>query len=389
MSTKVKVVKAISLEGIIWLVLIFGFFTMFAVKMGIAHMFGTMMATAHDLVLNTSFFISAVCILAGGVSALFTEFGVLAVINRALSPLMKPLFNLPGASIVGAMATYLSDNPAILSLTADKNFRRYFRRYQYVSLTNLGTAFGMGLIVTTFMLAQGSIRNENFVGPVLIGNLAMVLGCIVSVRLMQWVGKKEFGIEEPAEMESTEGEDSFDILECREIREGNRVQRFIEALLDGSKAGFDTSLLAIPGVAIICTMIMMLLKGPGPEGEYTGAAYQGIQILPVIGSYMNVVLGPLLGFTNPAAIAFPLTSLGAVGAALGTVPQLLKDGSIGGNEIAVFTGMGMCWSGFLTTHVAMMEAMAVRYLAVKAILCHLVGGFMAGVFAHFIYVLIY
>lgn len=32
--------------------------------------------------------------------------------------------------IVGVMATYLSDNPAILTLAEDINFRRYFKKYQ-------------------------------------------------------------------------------------------------------------------------------------------------------------------------------------------------------------------------------------------------------------------
>lgn len=381
-----KIVKAIGPECLVWLLLIMGFFAAFGVKMGAANMFGTMMATAHDLVLNTSFFISAVCILAGAFSALFSEFGILALANKGLSPLMKPLFNLPGAAVVGVMATYLSDNPAILSLAADKGFRRYFRQYQYVSLTNLGTAFGMGLIVGTFMIAQGAIRNENYAPAVLIGTLGAVGGSIVSVRMMQHFTKKQYGVNENAVSDAGDG-DHFDFLQYREIRDGNQVQRFMEAFLDGAKKGFDMSLLAIPGVATICTIVMMLTNGPGAEGVYTGAAYEGIGVLPIAGKYLNVVLGPLLGFKDPSAIVFPLTSLGAVGAAMGTVPQLLRDGRIGANEIAVFTAMGMCWSGYLSTHVAMMEAIGARKMTMKAILSHTVGGFLAGVIAHFLFVI--
>ena len=72
---------------------------------------------------------------------------------------------------------------------------------------------------------------------------------------------------------------------------------------------------------------------------------------------------------------------------MGTVPQLLRDGKIGANEIAVFTAMGMCWSGYLSTHVAMMEALGARKMTMKAILSHTVGGFLAGVVAHFLFVL--
>jgi hypothetical protein len=162
----------------------------------------------------------------------------------------------------------------------------------------------------------------------------------------------------------------------------------MEALLDGAKVGFNMSLLAIPGVATICTVVMMLTNGPGAEGAYTGAAYEGIAVLPILGQHLNVILGPLLGFKDASAIVFPLTSLGAVGAAMGTVPQLLREGRIGGNEIAVYTAMGMCWSGYLSTHVAMMEAIGARKMTMKAILSHTIGGFLAGVAAHFMYALL-
>lgn len=383
-----KVIKSVSWRNVVFVALFLGFFRLFAAKMGLANMFGTMMSTAHDIILNTCFFISAVCILAGGVSALLCEFGALALVNKLLSPLMRPLYNLPGASVVGVMATYLSDNPAILSLSAEKGFRRYFKQYQFVSLTNLGTSFGMGLIVGTYMIAQGVGAGVSYVRPVLVGTLGAAMGSVVSVRLMQYFSGKEYGVRLEAYSNGDEpcaSGETYDYLNFREIRRGTLVQRFMEALLDGGKTGFDTSLLIFPGVAIICTIVMMLTNGPGADGVYTGAAYEGIGLVPAVGRYLNVVLGPLLGFTDPSAIAFPLTSLGAVGAALGLVPVLLREGRIGAREIAVFTAMGMCWSGYLSTHIAMMEAIDARKMTMRAILSHTVGGFMAGVFANFLF----
>ena len=58
--------------------------------MGLANMFGTMMATAHDLMLNTVFFLMAVIILAGAFTSLLSEFGIVSIANRILSPFMKP-----------------------------------------------------------------------------------------------------------------------------------------------------------------------------------------------------------------------------------------------------------------------------------------------------------
>lgn len=119
----------------------------------------------------------------GAVSALLTEFGVVAMLNHLLSPLMKPIYGLPGAAALGIVTTYLSDNPAILSLAEDRGFRKYFKKYQLYGLTNLGTAFGMGLIVSTFMLGLGNIQGGSVVSAILIGNLGAIIGSVVSTRL--------------------------------------------------------------------------------------------------------------------------------------------------------------------------------------------------------------
>ena len=50
--------------------------------------------------------------------------------------------------------------------------------------------------------------------------------------------------------------------------------------------------------------------------------------------------------------------------------------------------MGMCWSGYLSTHVGMMDALNARELTSKAILSHTIGGICAGVSAHFIFMII-
>ena len=61
---------------------------------------------------------------------------------------------------------------------------------------------------------------------------------------------------------------------------------------------------------------------------------------------------------------------------------------IGGNELAVFTAMCMCWSGYLSTHIAMMDELGCRQLTGHAILSHTIGGLAAGISAHLIYVCI-
>ena len=353
--------------------------------MGTINMFNTMMATAHDLILDTVFFIMGVAVLAGAVGALFSEFGVVALINKGLKRFMGPLFGMPGAASLGMRTTYLSDNPAIISLTKDEGFVRYFKKYQLPLLTNMGTAFGMGLVVTTFMIGQ-SVGSESFVLAALIGNIGAIIGSVVSVRIMMIFTKRKYGTEEYVEVAS--GEAEFDIMEYREIRDGSGMERVMAALLDGGKSGVEVGLAIIPGVVIICTIVMMLTNGPSEAGIYTGAAYEGIALLPAIGEKLSFIIEPLFGFSSPEAIAFPITALGAVGAALGLIPGLISEGLIGANDIAVFTAMGMCWSGYLSTHIAMMDGLKCRELAGKSILAHTIGGLAAGISANLIFTLI-
>ena len=380
-----KKVKAIGVETFVFLVILLGGFYLIGHKMGVGMMFKTMMATAHDLLLSTVFLIMAMAVLAGAISGVMSEFGAIALINKIFAPLMKPVWGLPGASVTGAVATFLSDNPAIISFAKDKTFTQYFRKYQVPALCNLGTSFGMGLIVTTFMIAQG----EEFIAPAIIGNLGAVIGSVVSVRLMLIQTKKYYGdaAEEPYD-ETLTAEDLEGKNEFRYIREGNLFQRTLDALLEGGRNGVDMGVSVIPGVLIVCTFVMMITFGPGEGGQYTGAAYEGVEFLPLVGQKLQFIFEPIFGFQSPEAIAFPITALGAVGAAISLVPNFIATGVALPNDIAVFTAMGMCWSGYLSTHIAMMDALDSRELAGKAILSHTIGGLAAGIAAHFIFMLI-
>lgn len=380
--TERRIVKAVTTETVVALVIVLVLFALFAWKMGLAFMFKTMMATAHDLILNTVLFLMAVIILAGAFTSFISEFGIVSIANRLLSPLMRPLFGLPGATSIGVVATYLSDNPAIMPLTSDKGFLKYFKKWQVTTLINLGTVFGMGLIVTTFMLAQSS-ADQPLGRAVLLGNLGAILGGIVSVRLMGHFGKKKVGADEDV---LTEEEEGYDILRYRQVRQGNVAQRALQSLLDGGAHGVQTGLDIMPGIVIICTFVMMLAYG-ATDGVYTGAAYEGVAFFPWLGDKFSFLIEPLFGFSNPQAIAFPVTSLGSVGAALAMVPKFLESGIVGAKEICVFTAIGICMAGFLSTHVGMMDGIKERDLTNVAIVTHLIGSLSAGVFGHALFLL--
>lgn len=384
MNQSRKRVRSVSLETFIFLGVTLGIFGYIASQMGVGIMFSVIMKTAHDLLLQTVFLIMALAVLAGALSALLSEFGVIALINKLLSKVIRPLYGLPGASIIGAIATYLSDNPAIIAFAKDKEFQRFFKKHEIPVLCNLGTAFGMGLIVTTFMVALG----PDYIVPALLGNVGAIVGSIVSVRLMLSYTKKYYANQG---IEDFQQDEVIVVEDYREIREGNLFQRILDAMLEGGKNGVEMGMSIIPGVLIICTLVMLLTFGPSTDpltGEpvYLGVAYEGVALLPAIGEKLMFLLNPLFGFTNAQAIAVPVTSLGAVGAAMSLIPQFITENIVTPNDIAVFTAMGMCWSGYLSTHVGMMDALGVRQLSSKAIMAHTIGGIVAGMVAHFLYI---
>lgn len=364
------------ISGLLCLVIVVGLFSLLGWRMGAAQMLNTVMHTAHDLLLNTCFYLMAICVLTGAVGKVFVEFGVVDLLEKLLRPLMRPLFNLPGVAALGAVLTFLSDNPAIITLSKDKRFSSYFKKYQFISLTNFGTAFGMGLIVIIFMIGQGY-----FVEP-LLGLFGAFCGCIVSTRLMQFFILKsypQFATEQATD--AAEGQATL-VPEIEHEQPKSLFVRILNSLLDGGRSGVDIGMAIIPGVLIISTLVMVLTFGPSADGTYTGAAYEGTQVLPWLASKLDWLFQWLFGFTDPHQIAFPITALGAVGAALGLVPGFIANGWVDGNAIAVFTAIGMCWSGFLSTHTAMLDSLGYRQLTSKAILSHTIGGLAAAIVAH-------
>ena len=380
MAEKKKGIWKFIPDGIPCLVIVFGLFAFIGHRMGVPEMLNTIMKTSHDLLLNTCFYLMAICVITGAIGKLFVEFGVVKLLEGLLRPLMRPLFNLPGVAALGAVMTFLSDNPAIISLSQDRRFSSYFKKYQYISLTNFGTAFGMGLLVIVFMVGQG------FYAEPFIGLLGAFVGCIVSTRLMQRFVVKAYP--RFLEQNAIEGSAKFAAKEDEvEVEEKSKFIRTLNALLDGGRTGVDVGFAIIPGVLIISTLVMILTFGPSIDGTYTGAAYEGIELLPYLAGKINFIFDWLFGFQDPHLVAFPITALGAVGAALGLVPSFITEGWADGNSIAVFTAIGMCWSGYLSTHTAMLDSLGYRELTPKAILAHTIGGLVAAIFAHWVYML--
>lgn len=367
-----------SFEALIFLLVFFGIFGFIGSRMGMENMMNTIMRTAHDLLLNTVLYLMGITVLSGALGKLLVEFGVVRLLEKILRPLMKPLFNLPGVAALGAVLTFLSDNPAIISLANDKNFSSYFKKYQLISLTNFGTAFGMGLIVLAFMTGKG------YGTGALIGLLGSVVGSIISTRLMQRFVLKSHPEYDAPVVENIEGDSEKISFKSEE----GVFLRGLNAILEGGKTGVDLGLAIIPGVLVISTFVMILTFGPSAEtGTYTGAAYEGVRVLPYLAGKIDFVFKWLFGFEHPELVAFPITALGAVGAALGLIPTFIEQNFIDGNVIAVFTAMGMCWSGFLSTHTAMLDSLGYRHLTSKAIIAHTIGGFCAGIAAHLFFML--
>lgn len=384
-------------EPVVFIIAFFAFFGYLSNKMGLQNMMNTLMQTAYHLLIETVFFIMGITVLMGALSKLLAEFGVVDLIERILRPFMKPLFNLPGVAALGAVLTFLSDNPAIITLSKNITFARHFKVYQLISLTNFGTAWGMGLVVVIFMLSQG------FASAAAIGVFGAACGCLISTRLMQRFTlnvhpeyDRDVTVVEGAEPETAKDDNmGFSSNEDPEsgamaritapTEENGMFIRILNACLDGGKSGVELGLAIIPGVLVISTLVMTITFN---TETFTGAAYEGVGLLPYLADKISWLFDWLFGFTNTELLAFPITAIGAVGAAIGMVPSMVAKGIIDGNAIAVFTAIGMCWSGFLSTHAAMLDSMGYRKMISKAILSHTIAGVCAGVIAHWAYVAI-
>ena len=325
---KLKASTRSTLEAVIFLAVLVAVFWALGSRMGSGNMLKTLMNTAHDLLLNTVFYLMGITVLTGALSKLMAEFGVVNLLERFLRPLMKPLFNLPGVAALGAVMTFLSDNPAIIALSKDKSFASYFKKYQLISLTNFGTAFGMGFVVIITMIGYGNGT------AALVGLLGAFCGSIISTRIMQRSCRKAW----PVEMEQPVVTQTVEQVTEERIEKDTKesvFMRFLNAILDGGKNGVELGLQIIPGVLIITTAVIMITFGPGDAGTYNGTANQGVPILPWLADKVHWIFEWLFGFKSMELIAFPMTALGAVGAALGLLPTFDAAGILDGNAIAV------------------------------------------------------
>ena len=368
-------------RGIPCLIVIIAIFGYLSSVMGFTNMLNTIMRTAHDLLLNTVFYLMAMCVLTGALSRIFSVFGVVDLLQRILQPVLRPLFNLPGVSSAGALMTFLSDKPAIISVAKNPQFARYFKRFQHISLVNFAGSYAMGLLVIIFMMGHG------FYTEPLYGLVGAIIGSIIATRLMQRLVLKECPQYKDEDVISSDETTERTPYETHpDDPRQTLFVRVLDALLDGGKSGVEVGLAIIPGVLIISTLVMTLTFGTDPDtGTYTGEAYQGTELLPLLAGKAGFVFKWLFGFNASELVAFPITALGTVGAALGLIPEMMSKGIIDSNAIAVFTAMGMCWSGFLSADAATLDSLGYRHFISRSFTCTFIGGIAAGIVTHWLF----
>ena len=74
-----------SFEAFVFLILFFAFFGLLAWKMTLPKMLNTFMQTSYHLLLETVFYIMAICVLMGAISKLLIEFGVVRLLENILN----------------------------------------------------------------------------------------------------------------------------------------------------------------------------------------------------------------------------------------------------------------------------------------------------------------
>ena len=87
-------------SGIICLAVFIALFGYIGYVMGTPQMLNTIMKTAHDLLLNTVFYLMGICVVTGAIGRIFVEFGVVRMLEALLRPLMKPEFTFANRNLV-------------------------------------------------------------------------------------------------------------------------------------------------------------------------------------------------------------------------------------------------------------------------------------------------
>ena len=73
---------------------------------------------------------------------------------------------------------------------------------------------------------------------------------------------------------------------------------------------------------------------------------------------------------------------------MGMTQGFIDQGLANAQTVAVFTGMGICMSGFLSTHIGMLDTLKQNQFVKQAILFQLIGGLCDGVFANYLFILL-
>ena len=145
-----------------------------------------------------------------------------------------------------------------------------------------------------------------------------------------------------------------------------------------------------------------------PESKYTVKKTFSAEtvVFPVIFLAFFAYLAHVMGMANMIntimKTAFDLLIntvlyIVAVCVIMGAVSELLTEfgfvalmdrGLLAAGDVAVFTAMCMCWSGYLSTHTSMMDSLHCKELTGKALISHTIGGIAAGFAAHWIFILV-
>ncbi len=76
-----KYLKRRQIEAGLFLILFISFFGILSSQMGMKNMLSTIMVSAHDLLLNTVFYLMSITVLAGALGQVLIEFGVVRLLE--------------------------------------------------------------------------------------------------------------------------------------------------------------------------------------------------------------------------------------------------------------------------------------------------------------------
>lgn len=226
----------------------------------------------NDLILT----LFTIFLFAGFLISVLTDFGLLEYIGVLLTPVMRPLFKLPGRSSVNAIASWVGDGTIGVAMANSQYERGYYTKKEAAIIATTFSAVS----ITFCLVVLGQVNLQDKFGIFyLVVTLTGIITAMIMPRIYPLSKKPNTYINDNTKDRGEEIPENFTShqwalhLAIEKAEENFDFKRFIK---EGAKTVLDMWLGVLPAIITFGTIGLIL-------AEYTKVfQYMGLPFLPII-----------------------------------------------------------------------------------------------------------